>query len=334
MKKTVFFVLTLTLCLAFLSATAFGTVPTAVCSAEATNNTIVVSNSADVPDAHVVTPGVYKIDGANYFKLRDVAMLLNGSGKQFAVEYDDTAKTVSITSGRPYEAVGGELSGTASDTASARPTNNAILIDGEAVTLTVFKIDGANYFRLRDLGKALDFHVGYDDETKTVYLSGARGYEEETASEGIPFEAQIIRTDGYHDGVSYPRVTLIDRAEELNRYCDENRDLYDFRHKEKVYSDTTIGFVDAIEGYDEAWFRDHQLILVLLEEGSGSVRHHVTEVKGGEKPAVTVSRLVPEVGTDDMAEWHILIGVDRTLEPEAEIAVNLITPQGRHSIAD
>ena len=322
MKKLFSFLLTLSVCAALLvPASAAGMIISDgdPLYAEATNDTIVVSNSADVPDAHLVRPAVYKIKGNNYFKLRDVAMMLNGSGRQFSVDYDDAAKTVSLTSGKPYEALGTELSGTASAIASARLTNNAILIDGETVTLTVFKIDGANYFKLRDLGKALDFHVGYDDETKTVYLSGANGYEEETVSEKGSFEAQYIRTNGYHDGVSYPRVTLIDSAEELNRYYDENRDLYDFSHKEKVYSDTTVGFIDAIEQYDGAWFRDHQLILVLLEEGSGSVRHKVTEVNAGEEPFVKIKRLVPEVGTDDMAEWHILIGVERVFDADAEI---------------
>ena len=318
MKKLISLLSALVLCAASLSVTAFCADP-AVFPAMATNNTIVVSNSADEPDAHVVSPAVYKIDGANYFKLRDVAMLLNGSERQFAVAYDDAEKTVSITSGKPYEAVGGELTGTAAEHESAILTNNSVTIDGEIAAMTVYKIGGANYFRLRDLGRALDFHVGYDDETKTVFLSGARGYEEEDGSGKLPFEAQIIRTDGYHDGVIYPKVTLIDSAEELNRYYEENRALYDFSHKETVYADTTIGFADAIEMYDDAWFRDHQLILVLLEEGSGSVRHEVTGVRGGEMPEVTVTRLVPEVGTDDMAEWHILIGVDRLFEPGTEI---------------
>ena len=322
MKKMVSFLLTLAVCAALLvPASAAGTIISdgVPLFAEATNDTIVVSNSADVPDAHLVHPAVYKIRGNNYFKLRDVAMMLNGSERQFSVDYDDAAKTVSITSGKPYEALGTELTGAASETASARPTNNAITIDGETVTLTVFKIGGANYFRLRDLGKALDFHVGYDDETKTVFLSGAKGYEEETVSEKGLFEAQYIRTDGYHDGVSYPRVTLIGSAEELNRYYDGNKALYDFRHKEKVYSDTTVGFVDAIAKYDGAWFRDHELILVLLEEGSGSVRHEVTEVNAGEEPFVKIARLVPEVGTDDMAEWHILIETERVFGAASEI---------------
>ena len=180
MKKIFTFVLTLAVYAALLvPVPASGE---AVCEglplfAGAMNDAIVVSNIANEPDAHLVRPAVYKIMGNNYFKLRDVAMMLNGSGKQFAVDYDDVTKSISITTGKPYEAIGGELTGAAAETASASPTNNGIFIDGESVTLTVFKIGGANYFKLRDLGKALDFHVGYDDETKTVSISGAKGYE-------------------------------------------------------------------------------------------------------------------------------------------------------------
>ena len=107
-----------------------------------------------------------------------------------------------------------------------------------------------------------------------------------------------------------------------------------YADKDKVYSDTTIGFVDAIERNDEAWFADHQLIVVLLEEGNGSIRHNVTEVRDGAEPVVTVSRLVPEVGTADMAEWHILVEVERVSDPATEITVNLITPQWREFIAN
>ena len=177
MKKLLSAALALALVFAFF-APAAAAAQSDTYPAIATNNTIVVSNSADAPDAHVVTPAVYKIDGYNYFKLRDLAMLLNGSARQFAVEYDEGTKSVSITSGRSYMAIGGELSGAAAETAEAIISNNTVSIDGELVDFTVYKIDGANYFRLRDLGKALDFHVGYNDDIKTVYISGARGYEE------------------------------------------------------------------------------------------------------------------------------------------------------------
>ncbi len=177
MKKL--FAAVLTLCLILSTPAVAAGEPEETYPAIPTNNTVVVSSRTDVPDAHLVFPAVYKIEGANYFKLRDLAMLLRDSDRQFSVDYDDSTKAVSITTGKPYAPIGGELSGTAGETGSAALSNNVILIDGEAVSLTVFKIDGANYFKLRDLGEALDFHVGYDDETKTVFISGARGYEKD-----------------------------------------------------------------------------------------------------------------------------------------------------------
>ena len=323
MKKLFAAALTLALCLALLvpAAAAGLTIGFTPRAAKATNNTIVVSNSADTPDAHVVHPAVYKIEGDNYFRLRDLAMLLNGSGRQFAVDYNETEKSVAISSGKPYVPRGGELSGAASAIGSATPTNNDIRIDGERTSLTVFKIDGDNYFRLRDLGKALDFYVGYDEHTKIVYISGARGYDWESEPDGIRYRAQYIRTNGYQDGVSYPIVTLIDSADALQRYYEANRELYDFSHRETVYADTSVGFVDAIANYDNAWFETHQLLLVLLEEGSGSVRHTVTKVTARPEASVMIDRLIPEVGTADMAEWHILIETDRAFVAGVEIAV-------------
>jgi hypothetical protein len=42
-----------------------------------------------------------------------------------------------------------------------------------ALNLTAYKIDGANYFRLKDLGAALGFSVGFDADTKTVLITTA-----------------------------------------------------------------------------------------------------------------------------------------------------------------
>lgn len=146
--------------------------------------------------------------------------------------------------------------------------------------------------------------------------------------EEIPFSAQMIRTNGWHDDAVYPRLTYIGSADALNRYFEENQDDYDFSHRDTVYSDMTIGFVDAVAGYDEAFFADHALLLVLLEEGSGSVRHEVASVTreaSGSAAEVTVeiTRFVPEVGTDDMAEWHAVIEVPRTVEETDAFVVKM-----------
>ena len=57
---------------------------------------------------------------------------------------------------------------------------------------------------------------------------------------------------------------------------------------------------------------DNILILVLLEEGSGSIRHKVKSVKtSGNDVEIDIDVTCPEVCTEDMAEWHIIIELDR-----------------------
>lgn len=156
---------------------------------------------------------------------------------------------------------------------------------------------------------------GEESEAKNLSAVGIE-ISEETVPLDFDFEVQYIRTDGYHDGAVFPRTVKISSVEELNAYYEANKEMYDFSHKEKVYSDTTVGFVDAIEKYDEAFFEESFLLFALLEEGSGSVRH---EVKGLERDSadgsilVVVDRFVPEWCTADMAEWHIILELPKSL---------------------
>lgn len=127
-------------------------------------------------NGQVQTPTIYKINDSNYFKIRDIAALLSGSGKQFEVGYD-AAIGVTITTGQAYTTTGTELTGSATGgNKNAFPSNDKLYKNGQPLELTVYKIDGSNYFKLRDLGQALDFYVGYDPATG-VTISGDRGYE-------------------------------------------------------------------------------------------------------------------------------------------------------------
>ncbi len=160
--------------------------------------------------------------------------------------------------------------------------------------------------------------VGKNNDTPvTVYTDG--GLSDKTPMtddiKECEFSAQYIRTNGYHDGVRYPVVTVIHSVDELNAYYEANKDKYSLeRRTDTIYSDSSIGFLDACDKYDDKYFEDKILLLVLLEEGSGSIRHKVTRVATNEEAIVVdITTIVPEVGTCDMAEWHILI------EPEAGV---------------
>ena len=145
------------------------------------------------------------------------------------------------------------------------------------------------------------------------------------------FEAQYIRTDGYSEDRNYPFHVVINSREELEDYYEANKEVFDLERKEKVYSDTTIGFLDACDKYDDSYFERQNLVLIVLEEGSGSIRHEITDVRphSNENGAlvgwdITIDRIIPEVGTDDMAQWHLLLEVQMgdVIKKEADVWIN------------
>ncbi|MBQ8401281.1 MAG: hypothetical protein IJX14_05050 [Clostridia bacterium] len=154
-------------------------------------------------------------------------------------------------------------------------------------------------------------------ETESIeegITEGAPRFPETVLQEFVPENVQYIRTDGYCEDAVYPAVTLIRTRDELDTYYEANRDLYDLAAVETVYADTSIGFADAMERYDTAYFTENDLLLVLVEEDSGSIRHTagaLTETEEGW--AVDIIAIEPERCTDDTAQWHILIEVEKDL---------------------
>ena len=114
---------------------------------------------------------IYNINGANYFKLRDMAMLMNGTGSRFSVEFDGARNTVVIETGKAYTAIGGELAAGRDNSASTVVSPQSVEINGEKVELAAYNIGGANFFKLRDLGAALNFDVDYDEATATMLVT-------------------------------------------------------------------------------------------------------------------------------------------------------------------
>jgi hypothetical protein len=147
-------------------------VPTTPQTATPTTNTVIV-NGANTPfDA-------YLIGGNNFFKLRDLAYVLNGTAKQFNVEWDSNRNAILLTSGTPYAPVGGEMTAsTLTGQQTANPTASRIYLDGVQVEFTAYFIGGNNFFRLRDVMQTFDVYVGWNEATGTITLDTSRGYEE------------------------------------------------------------------------------------------------------------------------------------------------------------
>ena len=143
---------------------------TAVPAATEKLNVMLTSQRLTVNGAEK-TAEIYNINDKNYFKLRDIAALLNGTGSQFSVDYDAATKTISITTGAPYTANGSELVIGEDKSASCVVSSQSVTINGQKVDLTAYNLGGNNFFGLRDLGSALGFNVDYDTATRTMIVT-------------------------------------------------------------------------------------------------------------------------------------------------------------------
>jgi hypothetical protein len=129
-----------------------------------TTATVLVNDESVAFDA-------YNINGNNYFKLRDIAYALNGTSGQFAVGYDGATHVITLTSGKRYTPIGGEMAwNRGSAEKSPVPSALRISLDGNALELTAFNIDGNNYCKLADLGAALGFDVSWEQATRTIRI--------------------------------------------------------------------------------------------------------------------------------------------------------------------
>ena len=68
----------------------------------------------------------------------------------------------------------------------AELSKQPIYVDGQCVEMTAYSINGNNYVRLRDIGKAVDFGVTYNPAADSVYIDSNSPYVEETQTAQLP----------------------------------------------------------------------------------------------------------------------------------------------------
>jgi beta-lactamase regulating signal transducer with metallopeptidase domain len=128
------------------------------------------------------------------------------------------------------------------------------------------------------------------------------------------FEVEYMRTclEGDSESFTYPAGYILHSREDLEKYCRQNKKrLMEQGIDDKLYAARVEDFMVAIEKYDDAYFEQRELILVLLEESSGDNRHQVSRVRQESDGnwTVSVNRLLPGMGTCDMAYWVAFVEV-------------------------
>ena len=116
----------------------------------------------------------YNIDDYTFFKLRDIAALCDATAKEFSVSYADGVTT--LTTGGDYTVGASDLQTGDSAPQTALTSVTKVIVNGKEVALTSYNIGGYNYYKLRDLCKALDIAVVWKADSATNGIDTTKGY--------------------------------------------------------------------------------------------------------------------------------------------------------------
>ncbi|MEI7884622.1 MAG: M14 family zinc carboxypeptidase [Clostridia bacterium] len=120
------------------------------------------------------TMQAYRLDDSSYIKLRDLAVTLSSTEKQFEVGYNNINNAIMLTSGSVYTVVGGELAANGSMMSeSVRDSTIAIYLNDSNINLQAYNIGGSNYFELQALTTALNLGVTFDSTSRVISFNRA-----------------------------------------------------------------------------------------------------------------------------------------------------------------
>ena len=236
----------------------------------------------------------YEIEGSAYFRLRDLAMVLIGTEKQFEISWDQGKNAVSLTAGTAYTPIGNEMSkppelseASGDIGAVAYSPTTLFYIDNRQVPIRAYIINGSHYIMLADLAANLMFAAGRDEEQHAVKIIT---FSEENG------QLKIIGIDGFNNFPGYnavrESVPLPESAALLASLPDEPIAIYGDKNSLSKYGDLYEGLYLSINGVNkyfewetEVGTFDPELILedlsgdgqkelaVILTAGSGTGVH-------------------------------------------------------------
>jgi hypothetical protein len=181
----------------------------------ATTKSATPTASKVIVNGSIVSFEAYTIENNNYLKLRDLAKVVSGTGKQFEVTWDGSKNAINLVSGTAYTAAGGELNKGDGRAKSATLSTSKIYKDGNAVNLTAYTINSNNFFKLRDVAQLFDIGVTWDAASSTVGIDTSISY----ATPSTPAPANNKLTNEQYQNIMGPLVTdyakMIDATDEL-----------------------------------------------------------------------------------------------------------------------
>lgn len=154
------------------------TPPDEICSLPTAEQDAFIANTKVLVDSKKIAFDAYIINDFTYFKLRDVAMALNGTQKQFDTLWNEKEKAINVVTNTAYTVAGGELQKGAAKNKKALCSTVTLYFNGVEKALLAYNIDGNTYFKLRDLAKEIDFGVAWNEQSQSIAIQSDSSYTE------------------------------------------------------------------------------------------------------------------------------------------------------------
>ena len=149
-----------------------------------------------------VKVGSYLINERNYVKLRDMAALLNGTGSQFNVDWDEATGNVIVMTGSPYQKIAEDLSPLTGGKITGQKGNINLLLNGQAKQIETVLINENNYLQLRQLGSLIGLGVDWDEATGAILLATGSGENIDLLVDDNKDQKSIINDGGDKNYIS------------------------------------------------------------------------------------------------------------------------------------
>lgn len=112
----------------------------------------------------------YNINGNNYYKIRDIAYLLNGTKSNFSVDWDSENDIIVIKTKTPYTPLGNENNLIDKNKRAVDIKREKAMLNNKSIELRAYKIDGSNYFTIREVAEIVGFKVDWDDKERRIMI--------------------------------------------------------------------------------------------------------------------------------------------------------------------
>jgi hypothetical protein len=144
-----------------------------------------------------------------------------------------------------------------------------------------------------------------------VLLTGVLGVLSAVAADGKPF--RLIGIPGREHGYGNLKAQVIGSQKELDALMKAVETQQGWNNREAFLKGLQAGKVN---------FATEVLVLIRQTEGSGSNRVSlVAPEQKGDKLVCTIQRMVPDIGTDDIADYCFALAVNRETIKTVEVWV-------------